>query len=83
MHALRVCRDDSHTAAFHADVSLHVEDRARAVGARRRRVRRRLDPGVGITSIRERSLEVGGTLAAYAPSDGGLVEATIPRWPSG
>ncbi len=33
--------------------------------------------------MRERSLEVGGTLAAYATSDGGLVEAAIPRWPSG
>lgn len=35
-------------------------------------------PGVGLTSMRERSLQVGGTLRAVATPGGGLVEATIP-----
>ena len=40
-------------------------------------------PGVGIASMRERSLQVGGTLTAYATRDGGLVEASIPLGPRG
>ncbi|GAA5107073.1 hypothetical protein GCM10023339_04680 [Alloalcanivorax gelatiniphagus] len=72
-----------HSAATHADVSLHVEDRSLVLAVR--------DdggsadgwtPGVGITSMRERSLQVGGTLTAYATGDGGLVEAAIPLGPS-
>lgn len=35
-------------------------------------------PGVGITSMRERSLQVGGTLRAAGGEHGGLVEASIP-----
>lgn len=68
-----------HSAASHAVVSLAVEDRALVLAVR--------DdggsagdwtPGVGIASMRERSLQVGGTLTAYATRDGGLVEASIP-----
>ncbi len=35
-------------------------------------------PGVGIASMRERSLQVGGALHTSSGSRGGLVEATIP-----
>ena len=40
-------------------------------------------PGVGIASMRERSLQVGGTLTAYATDDGGLVEAVLPLGATG
>jgi two-component system NarL family sensor kinase len=35
-------------------------------------------PGVGIASMRERALQVGGTLTAYATTGGGVVEAAMP-----
>jgi two-component system NarL family sensor kinase len=35
-------------------------------------------PGVGISSMRERSVQVGGSLSATATASGGVVEATIP-----
>ena len=35
-------------------------------------------PGVGIASMRERSLQVGGTLQTAATAGGGLVEARMP-----
>jgi signal transduction histidine kinase len=35
-------------------------------------------PGTGVTSMRERARQVGGTLRAGPSSDGGLVEAVIP-----
>jgi two-component system NarL family sensor kinase len=35
-------------------------------------------PGVGIASMRERALQVGGTLKAYATTGGGVVEAAMP-----
>jgi signal transduction histidine kinase len=35
-------------------------------------------PGVGIDSMRERSLQVGGTLRTSGTRSGGLIEATIP-----
>ena len=68
-----------HAAASRADVSLAVADRALLLSVR--------DdgghagdwtPGVGIASMRERSLQVGGTLTAYATGEGGSVEASIP-----
>ena len=36
------------------------------------------EPGVGISSMRERSQQVGGTLRTSAGPSGGAVEATIP-----
>ena len=35
-------------------------------------------PGTGVSSMRERARQVGGTLHAGPSSDGGLVEAVIP-----
>jgi signal transduction histidine kinase len=39
-------------------------------------------PGVGISSMRERAAQVGGTLRATGSASGGLVEATIPVGPT-
>jgi signal transduction histidine kinase len=36
-------------------------------------------PGVGMSSMRERAEQVGGTLSARSRADGGRVEARIPR----
>lgn len=38
-------------------------------------------PGVGISSMRERALQVGGTLRASATHSGGLVETSLPLGP--
>ncbi len=38
-------------------------------------------PGVGIASMRERSLQVGGTLQISATTGGGWVEARMPLGP--
>ena len=38
-------------------------------------------PGVGIASMRERALQVGGTLTASATAGGGLVQASLPLGP--
>ncbi len=35
-------------------------------------------PGVGLDSMRQRALQVGGTLRAGATGGGGRVEATLP-----
>ncbi len=68
-----------HSAASRADVSLSVEDQALVLAVRDDGgTAGDWTPGVGIASMRERSLQVGGTLTAYATRDGGLVEASIP-----
>ncbi|MBL0746775.1 hypothetical protein [Nocardioides baculatus] len=38
-------------------------------------------PGVGISSMRERAQQVGGTLRASATGSGGLVETSLPLGP--
>jgi two-component system NarL family sensor kinase len=40
-------------------------------------------PGVGMSSMRERVEQVGGTLVAAPGRDGGVVEAEIPLGPTG
>lgn len=68
-----------HASATCASVSLEVEDRRLVLAV--------LDdggagdawtPGIGIASMRERALQVGGTLTAYATDAGGVVEAALP-----
>ena len=68
-----------HAAASRADVSLAVADEALLLSVRDDGGHA-VDwtPGVGIASMRERSLQVGGTLTAYATGEGGSVEASIP-----
>lgn len=68
-----------HASATRAEVELEVLD-----GSLRLAVRddgngaRTWRPGVGMTSMRERAEQVGGTLVAAPGRDGGLVEARIP-----
>ena len=57
----------------HDDLVLAVRDDGRS-GAE-------WTPGVGISSMRERAAQVGGTLRTSATGSGGLVEATLPLGP--
>ncbi|MGI9085636.1 MAG: sensor histidine kinase [Aeromicrobium sp.] len=52
------------------DLRLSVQDDGRDAGGWR--------PGVGMSSMRERAEQVGGTLTARPRADGGRVEASIP-----
>ena len=73
-----------HSSATSASVSLAVDSGALALAVRDDgRSAGEWTPGVGIASMRERSLQVGGTLTAYAARDGGVVEASIPLGPLG
>lgn len=68
-----------HAEATRAVVELAVDEGALALSIRDDgRKRGDWSPGVGIASMRERSHQVGGTLAATAQADGGLVWARIP-----
>ncbi len=69
-----------HAAASSAVVELTVRDQVLALAVRDdgARSEEAWTPGVGISSMRERSQQVGGTLRATATGTGGLVEATIP-----
>lgn len=68
-----------HASATSASVSLAVDAGALALAVRDDgRSAGEWTPGVGIASMRERSLQVGGTLTAYATREGGVVEASLP-----
>ena len=68
-----------HAAATCASVSLEVGDRWLVLSVRDDGVAGGAwTPGVGIASMRERALQVGGTLTAYATDAGGVVEAALP-----
>lgn len=63
-------RASVHLAVSDGALALTVDDDGRPSGP--------WTPGVGIASMRERALQVGGTLTAYETSEGWLVEASIP-----
>jgi two-component system NarL family sensor kinase len=68
-----------HAAARRALVSLEVREGTLILSVRDDgRNQSDWTPGVGLTSMRERSEQVGGTLRISASSSGGLVEARIP-----
>ncbi|KRB73174.1 hypothetical protein ASE01_20655 [Nocardioides sp. Root190] len=68
-----------HAGATRASVSLDTRDGVLVVAVRDDGTSSESwSPGVGITSMRVRSDQVGGTLRADAGPAGGLVEATIP-----
>jgi two-component system, NarL family, sensor kinase len=68
-----------HAAALGAHVSLEVRDGTLVLSVRDDgRNESDWTPGVGLTSMRERSEQLGGTFRASASPSGGLVEATIP-----
>lgn len=68
-----------HASATSASVSVAVDAGVLALSVRDDgRSAAEWTPGVGIASMRERSLQVGGTLTAYATRDGGVVEASLP-----
>lgn len=68
-----------HSGAGSASVDLSVRDGALVLAVRDDgRSDGAWEPGVGITSMRERSLQVGGSLSVSAGADGGSVEARIP-----
>ncbi|SEC11383.1 Histidine kinase [Nocardioides exalbidus] len=68
-----------HSCATSASVELGVRDGALVLAVRDDGTSDSdWTPGVGISSMRERSLQVGGSLSAAATSAGGVVEATIP-----
>ncbi|RYB94448.1 hypothetical protein EUA93_08890 [Nocardioides oleivorans] len=72
-----------HSSATSASVSLAVDAGALALAVRDDgRSAGEWTPGVGIASMRERSLQVGGTLTACATGEGGVVEASIPLGPA-
>jgi signal transduction histidine kinase len=68
-----------HAFATHASVSFAVEDHRLVLTVRDDGgAGGAWTPGVGIASMRERALQVSGTLTAYATDDGGVVEAAMP-----
>ncbi|WP_224276391.1 sensor histidine kinase [Nocardioides lacusdianchii] len=68
-----------HASATCASVSLEVGDRGLVLTVRDDGgAGGAWTPGVGIASMRERALQVGGTLTAYATDAGGVVEAALP-----
>ncbi|RYB89421.1 two-component sensor histidine kinase [Nocardioides glacieisoli] len=72
-----------HAAATTARVELCVRDGALVLDVRDDgRSSTEWTPGVGISSMRERALQVGGTLSATATADGGLVVASLPLGPA-
>ena len=71
-----------HASASSATVRLGVHSGALVLAVRDDgRSTTEWTPGVGISSMRERALQVGGSLRASATGAGGLVEATIPLGP--
>ena len=71
-----------HAQAATAHVEVRVRDRALVVAVHDDgRSSTEWTPGVGISSMRERALQVGGTLRASATDTGGLVEASLPLGP--
>ena len=72
-----------HASATRAEVELAVPDgRLRLAVRDDGRGSGGWRPGVGMTSMRERVEQVGGTLVAAPGRDGGVVEAEIPLGPS-
>ncbi len=68
-----------HAAARRAQVSVEVRDGTLVLTVRDDGTSTESwTPGVGLSSMRERSEQVGGTLRVAATSEGGLVEAMIP-----
>ena len=68
-----------HASATRASVSFAVGDRGLVLTVRDDGgAGSAWTPGVGIASMRERALQVGGTLTAYATDVGGVVEAALP-----
>jgi two-component system NarL family sensor kinase len=68
-----------HASATGAVVELGVDDRRLLLAVRDDGgPGEEWTPGVGIASMRERALQVGGTLTAYATAGGGVVEAAMP-----
>lgn len=68
-----------HACAARAVVSMSTHDRSLVLVVRDDGTSKGpWTPGVGISSMRERSQQVGGTLRATSDPAGGLVEATIP-----
>ncbi|MBS2936255.1 sensor histidine kinase [Nocardioides sp. J2M5] len=68
-----------HAAASRASVSLRVDDGHLALAVHDDGpMAAGWVPGVGLSSMRERSAQVGGTLTARATAHGGVVEASIP-----
>ncbi|RNL77737.1 sensor histidine kinase [Nocardioides marmorisolisilvae] len=68
-----------HAAARRAHVSVEVHDGTLVLTVRDDgRNEEDWTPGVGLSSMRERSEQVGGTFRAVATTEGGLVEAVIP-----
>ncbi|MCF6378616.1 histidine kinase [Nocardioides KLBMP 9356] len=68
-----------HAAASTATVTMQVRERQLVIAVRDDgRSDAAWVPGVGMSSMRERALQVGGTLRATATAGGGLVEASLP-----
>ena len=71
-----------HAEATSATVELTAQDGALVLAVRDDGASRTAwTPGVGMSSMRERAHQVGGTLRASATGSGGLVEASLPLGP--
>ncbi len=68
-----------HAGATSAAVEMRVRDEALVISVRDDgRSDADWTPGVGMSSMRERALQVGGTLTATPTDDGGVVRASLP-----